>query len=96
MEQTQHKLGGFYKDSTNEIFILASTATNTCALISLRDGNRYKEPIEVEGISDGNISSDDFYRVGTRNTLNPFVRISAKEAACLMIAECVNAESDVA
>jgi hypothetical protein len=50
-ESARVKVGDWFKDSEHAVYVLAQTAPNMCALLSLADGNRYVDEVEVEDVN---------------------------------------------
>lgn len=51
-ETTTYRAGQmFRKESDGEVYVLAQTSHNHVALISLRSGNRWNEPVPVEDVN---------------------------------------------
>ena len=71
---TKYKLGTFFIDRSNDIYILAMVDYDKACLVSLRDGNRFHNAVDIS-FSDGMYVTDEEFQKITSDQVNRFVEI---------------------
>ena len=70
----KYKLGTFFIDRSNNIYILAMVDYDKACLVSLRDGNRFHNAVDIS-FSDGMFVTADQFHIITSEQSNRFVEI---------------------
>lgn len=72
----KYKLGTFFIDRSNNIYILAMVDYTKACLVSLRDGNRFHNAVDI-AISDGMyVTPDEFHKITSEQSIR-FVQIDS-------------------